>query len=393
MIHAFPRREVSPDVITRDFVIVNEEKKLMLLTMWNDFQKDEGTILANTIITVPMIFAIRVKVTTFNNLSLSTIRLSTICINPPVQEEVPLRQWYNTHKEEIKHLLDAKAYKNATLPLPPPKHEDIKRIRDMQASIGTQRVAWISGDIALTPGQNRLWYTACTNCLRSVSAETDWIIKCPSCKQESEVELRSRIGITVTDPSGSIDCSIYGIDAEKMIEFNALQLKESEENGIAVHDEISDYLTRYRIIYFFKSYETTFQGQPQRRNNIIKSYTTSEVLNLSSTSHNPPHTPTKSLLTTPSTSKQAQPSTPQLFTPTTSLILEEIVESTEHGTPSPPKIAGSKRTLQFPETECEAAPLKLSTPSSQKNSDQLTTTTLPTSHLVPGSPKEKTKEA
>lgn len=84
VIHAFPHKEISPDTVTRDFIIVNEEKKLMLLTMWNDFQEDEGTVLANTISTVPMIFAMRVKVTTFNNLSLTTIGLSAICINPPV---------------------------------------------------------------------------------------------------------------------------------------------------------------------------------------------------------------------------------------------------------------------------------------------------------------------
>ena len=38
------------------------------------------------------------------------------------------------------------------------------------------------------------------------------------------------IRISITDTSGNIERSIYGTDAEKMIEYNALQLKQTEEN-------------------------------------------------------------------------------------------------------------------------------------------------------------------
>lgn len=122
-------------------MIVNEEKKLMQLTLWNEFQEYEGNILENSIATALMIFAMKIKVSIFNNLSLTTIGLSSILINPPVQEELSLRQWYSIHKQEVKDLLEAKTYKNPTFLLPVPKPEDIKTIHEAQTSFATQKTA------------------------------------------------------------------------------------------------------------------------------------------------------------------------------------------------------------------------------------------------------------
>ncbi|KAL3506844.1 hypothetical protein ACH5RR_032226, partial [Cinchona calisaya] len=62
VVHAFPTKERRiGNSTTRDFVVVNEEKKNMLLTMWNEFEDIDGTKLADTIATVPLIIAMRIK--------------------------------------------------------------------------------------------------------------------------------------------------------------------------------------------------------------------------------------------------------------------------------------------------------------------------------------------
>ncbi|XP_071939499.1 uncharacterized protein [Coffea arabica] len=58
----------------------------------------------------------------------------------------------------------------------------------------------------------------CANCHKIVNADIDWIIHCPSCKQQSEVELRE--------------------DAEKLIEFTPLQLKQAQEDGFEIDTEL-----------------------------------------------------------------------------------------------------------------------------------------------------------
>ncbi|XP_027109413.2 replication protein A 70 kDa DNA-binding subunit B-like [Coffea arabica] len=305
-----------------------KRKKLMLLTLWNEFQEYEGNILVNTIATAPMIFAMRVKVSTFNSLSLTTIGLSCILINPPVHDELPRREWYSIHKDEVKILLEAKAYKDPEFLLPPPNQEDIKTIHDALISFGTQKTAWISGTVQLSFGQTRFWYTACSNCLKTVEADTDWIIKCSSCRQEAEVELRCRIGITLTDPTASIQCLISGKEAERLIQLTATEVKDAEAHGITMNQELSAIMKKYRLICFIKTYETTFQGQLQRRNAIIKAYPTAEVPNISLALLDSPTTLQASETGTTSNTKQKKVAEQQTFTPTAKLLLQEIAEST-----------------------------------------------------------------
>ena len=96
----------------------------MILTLWGSLDQKEGRELEQKIDDVPMIFAMRVKVTTFygqfmftystiiyirshiqitalifilqipTGLSLSTKGASAILINPPVTEELQLKAWY-----------------------------------------------------------------------------------------------------------------------------------------------------------------------------------------------------------------------------------------------------------------------------------------------------------
>ncbi|XP_071919621.1 replication protein A 70 kDa DNA-binding subunit B-like isoform X3 [Coffea arabica] len=215
VVHAFPVKQADPDCASRDIIIVNEEKKLMLMTLWNEFEHDEGSKIADMISTAPLIIVLRVKVTTFNILSFTTRYSSGILISPPLPDDLFFKQY------------------DANCLLSPPNEEDIKAISTFQASFSIQKAAWVQGTVKLAYGFTKYWTTTCVNCHKIVNANIDWIIHCPSCKQQSEVELRARIQIIITDPSRSIHCIISGEDAEKMIEFTPLQLKQAQEDFIS----------------------------------------------------------------------------------------------------------------------------------------------------------------
>lgn len=95
-------------------------KKPMIVTLWNGYADEEGSNLQNTIRTAPIIYGLKLKVTTFNgkknllhtthllyNLKISTkfrylnigvsltMRNSSgIMINPPSTQDQELRNWY-----------------------------------------------------------------------------------------------------------------------------------------------------------------------------------------------------------------------------------------------------------------------------------------------------------
>ncbi|XP_071903396.1 replication protein A 70 kDa DNA-binding subunit B-like isoform X1 [Coffea arabica] len=349
VIHAFPVKQADPDCTSRDIIIVNEEKKLMFMTLWNEFEHDEGSKIADMISTAPLIIALRVKVTTFNTLSFTTRYSSGILISPPLPDDFSFKQWFTLNKEEIQNLLNAKTYSDANCFLPPPNEEDIKAISTFQASFPIQKAAWVQGTVKLAYGFTKYWTTACVNCHKIVNADIDWIIHCPSCKQQSEVELRARIPIIITDPSSSIHCIISGEDAEKMIEFTPLQLKQAQEDGFGIDTELNDALKKYTVVCFLKSYETPFQGQLQRKNTVLRAYTAAEL------SHHPlplallENTQVTSALGSSSARHPEKSSKDQMFTPTTKLVLEEIAGASSYKEGQTSTTSGAKRSLDFPE--------------------------------------------
>ncbi|KAI3715841.1 hypothetical protein L6452_22829 [Arctium lappa] len=67
---------------------ITSEKRPMILTLWDYFADTEGQILENLIDPQAMVFGLRLKVSSFNGLSLTIRNGSSILINPPVSEDL-----------------------------------------------------------------------------------------------------------------------------------------------------------------------------------------------------------------------------------------------------------------------------------------------------------------
>ena len=52
------------------------------------------------------------------------------------------------------------------------------------------KTTWIIGKISLTPGQQKFWFEACENCQKAINVDVGWVMRCPSCKEESKVVAR-----------------------------------------------------------------------------------------------------------------------------------------------------------------------------------------------------------
>ncbi|GER39692.1 replication protein A 70 kDa DNA-binding subunit [Striga asiatica] len=143
--YAFEEKQIGFDSVNRDILIVNEENMPIMLTLWNDFATTEGAQLATAINVGNVILAMRVRVTTYNGISLSTRAQSAIMINPPLPEVTTLKQWYITNKVEIGQLIFAGAYKDISALLLPPMPD---RIITLQTLIDPERNDSFPGSIS-----------------------------------------------------------------------------------------------------------------------------------------------------------------------------------------------------------------------------------------------------
>ncbi|KAL4580563.1 hypothetical protein LXL04_016762 [Taraxacum kok-saghyz] len=127
VVRCFPSHKINPGQPSskRDIVIVNEEKQPMILTLWDSFDTEEGQALEEMLENTPIIYAMRIKVTTFYGLSLTTRKESAIMINPPVPDEVKLLDWKASNNQELLELLNRESYKNVDELLPYPEETDI----------------------------------------------------------------------------------------------------------------------------------------------------------------------------------------------------------------------------------------------------------------------------
>ncbi|CAA0823512.1 Unknown protein [Striga hermonthica] len=112
--YAFEEKQIEFNSVNRDILIVNEKNMPIMLTLWNDLATTEGAQLAATVNASNVILALRVRVTTYNGISLSTRVQSTIMMNPPLPEVTTLKQWYINNKVEIGQLIFAGAYKGVS---------------------------------------------------------------------------------------------------------------------------------------------------------------------------------------------------------------------------------------------------------------------------------------
>ncbi|CAH1417086.1 unnamed protein product [Lactuca virosa] len=263
VIKCFPSQQMNQGGKTsskRDVIIVNEEKKLLLLTLWDSFDDNEGKALEEITHTAPMIFAIRVKITTFYGLSLSTANGSSILINPPVSADQRLDNWFQQNSKEINCLLQRETYEDTDILLPHPKEEDIHPIAIASARIeNVSKPKWVKGTLNLPHQDRSFTQTGCANCLKPVEADVSWIIKCPACKTESKVRIMLRA--TISTP-----------DIETFISFNPNAVRDAEENGEDVHDKITASIQSLSVVAFVRSNQTHHKQKTTTRFVIVKAH-------------------------------------------------------------------------------------------------------------------------
>ncbi|CAH1451462.1 unnamed protein product [Lactuca virosa] len=217
----------------------------LVITLWNQFDEHEGNMLQSMQGPPPLFFGLRLKVTTFNSISLTTKPNSGLLINPPVSEQLA-----------ITHLM---------------------------------KTAWVKGTLSLPEQERNLSYTACFNCFKSIEADTTWIVTCPSCHIESEIQQMSRLTVLIADESGVMKANLHTPEVEKFIPFSPKDVQISEETGETLCNSIAIAINSVYIVAFVRAYEVHFQGTTDIKVNIVKAYKVNDPAAVSNESDNMVH--------------------------------------------------------------------------------------------------------
>ncbi|CAA0807646.1 Unknown protein [Striga hermonthica] len=275
VVHSFPSRQIGEDSVTREIILVNEEKIPIMFTLWNDFATNEGSQLANNIHSANIVLALKVRVTTFNGISLSTRAPSAILINPPMDAAVELKQWYSQHKNEIDDMIGRAAYKDTTILLPYPSTDNVLSVHTMLSGVNNVRAAWIKGCVTLPHIQQSLWFSACASCHKKFDLQTSSAIRCSSCSQNSMIEARARIPLEIADGTGILSAVVYGEDAERLIAYTAQQLQTAEDKGADFVATIRSAICGKHVVCFVRVFQAAGPTY-----SVVKLYTDGDVASL-----------------------------------------------------------------------------------------------------------------
>ncbi|XP_027084299.1 uncharacterized protein [Coffea arabica] len=258
-----------------------------------------------------------------------------------------MNEWYAAHKQKLKNMLEANAFKDTSLLLPLLGPEFIKDIKTVLASFDKQKIAWVRAKPAFIPGQQKCWHTVCANCHKNVDADIDWIITCPSCNESTSIQMRCRIGIKLADETGKMNCTIYSPEVEKLIPYTTIQLHDAYETGVALDMQLAESISKHTVVYFVRSFEVEYQSQQQKKNAVVKLYTL-EALPQMITSINhedPPNVQTQ--LMTPTIIEVKARESEDMITPLPAPTIEDKSAINTSATAAAPAKSSAKRSLNF----------------------------------------------
>ncbi|GER43330.1 replication protein A 70 kDa DNA-binding subunit A [Striga asiatica] len=385
VVRAFPIKTIGANT-TRELIIVNKEMKPMLLTLWNQFETDHGTTLANTIASANILLVMRSRVTTFHGLSLSTKVGTCLMVNPPIAAAADLKQWYIQNKAYVAKLIDEGEYENTDKLYPWPESNDITTVQKAMASLkylknycNKERILY---EDLLDKWKNQarrrqqsLWSATCSNCRKNYNMPPNTAMKCRSCQANTYVEARCRIPMVIKDETGTLYAMIYGTDAEKIIPFSGNDLYEAEKNGQDLKGEIEALIEKHRVVCFIKYTESAYHT-------ILKLYTADDMNTEKNMLEDQP--PRKD---TPSSSSP-QVVEKQLFTPT----LKNVLQSVSMKIEKDPSI-GSSETLVKKRINFESQPTassSITTAAPSKQASPKPSQFNPETHAdLPASPSKK----
>ncbi|KAL2464323.1 replication protein A 70 kDa DNA-binding subunit D-like [Forsythia ovata] len=123
----------------------------------------------------------------------------------------------------------------------PPSKDKVTEIRNIQGLRVVQNYFWVEARAYIRVFNQSFWYMACDICNKISSASYGEVYNCIFCKSASaRASARARVFVELEDSTASINGTMIGESAEKMLQCSAHRLMDltSPDNQLQVLDEV-----------------------------------------------------------------------------------------------------------------------------------------------------------
>ncbi|KAL2944562.1 Replication protein A 70 kDa DNA-binding subunit B [Bienertia sinuspersici] len=222
---SFPLKTLKSGTTFQEVLLIDQELKPKILTLWNEFASNEGEKINQIIQAQPIILGMRLKVVSFNGITLATRSSSTFLINIATPETNALQELLQ-NEEKIQSVTNNSRVPYTT-PMKDPNVADVIQISILLADDKNASSWWIKASTSITNYNKKFWYIGCNVCWRAIYAEHGQTFTCRNCSgQERVAEARCRFLIELVDRTGTITATIFGKSAEKIFGVDALKLMQ-----------------------------------------------------------------------------------------------------------------------------------------------------------------------
>nr|XP_027090167.1 replication protein A 70 kDa DNA-binding subunit B-like [Coffea arabica] len=227
VIGALPRRFIARqrgDYPIQEFIILNQEQKPMILTMWPKFIDIEAQYLLRILNQSPTLIITRAKVTSVHVLSVETQTMSAILFDPQIPQALELKSWTKASRPYIEQVLAKKLYDATHQTVQPPPEE---HMHDISYALNTPYLAkpfWIKAKAKIVQPQHRLYILTCpaSNCKKQTGAQANFNFLCRHCNMTFAKPLpRLKFLVQLSDTTGTITAQIEDQHAQHILNISA----------------------------------------------------------------------------------------------------------------------------------------------------------------------------
>ncbi|XP_073039762.1 replication protein A 70 kDa DNA-binding subunit D-like isoform X2 [Primulina eburnea] len=268
----------------RTLFFVNEERKPLILTLWEEFLENEAPYLVENVHNMPIILGMRLSVNTFYGLSIGTVPNSTILFEPPIPQTKQLMIWINNNKEYIESVVTEKLYEKAKQAIAPPLSFQIRKISQILSLTEMVKSFWIKATLKITDSEHRLYFLACPGCSRACGGAYKYEFTCFYCNNDfPSPKPLLRFQADLYDGTGNLRAFMEHNEAKILLGMSGEEIIEAEQQEREFSlDSINEQFKKLQFLLQIRTSKNELRRRVFVRHTIIACLPTSDS---SSTSH------------------------------------------------------------------------------------------------------------
>ncbi|KAL3831158.1 hypothetical protein ACJIZ3_019960 [Penstemon smallii] len=228
--------------VVREYAIVDQEKKVVILTLWNAVAESEGPLIDRAVDCFPIIKVSNLSISKYYGGSLGSTPSTVVVLDPEIPECEILKTWRSNNLEIIVEMITKDHFLQAE-PLGVFPTDKLFSIADVISEAKLDRFT-VKVCVKITDLDQKYFYMACEKCYSSIDAEFNYYYTCSSCKKTTLAKPREKIHANIYDESGNLDVTVFGPHAINIMQSDSIMnMKVFDEENFVSSNEINKSLS------------------------------------------------------------------------------------------------------------------------------------------------------